>query len=75
MTHHQNITDATEDQLSLASMHYLRSHFQEATDIYKRLLIEYREYLSLQVRLLLSTRNRLHVLWPPAGTMGVLLLI
>ncbi len=49
MKHHGLITDATEDQLSLASIHYLRNHFQEATDIYKRLLIEYRDYLALQV--------------------------
>jgi len=49
MKHHALISDATEDQLSLASIHYLRNHFQEATDIYKRLLIEYRDYLALQV--------------------------
>jgi len=49
MKYHAAITDSTEDQLSLASIHYLRNHFQEATDIYKRLLIEYREYLALQV--------------------------
>src|SRR2546423_134943 len=46
---HAKISDSTEDQLSLASIHYLRNHFQEATDIYKRLLIEYRDYLALQV--------------------------
>ncbi len=49
MTLHTKMTDSTEDQLSLASIHYLRNHFQEATDIYKRLLIEYRDYLALQV--------------------------
>ena len=49
MKYHQKITDSTEDQLSLASIHYLRNHFQEATDIYKRLLIEFRDYLALQV--------------------------
>jgi intraflagellar transport protein 56 len=43
------ISDSTEDQLSLASMHYLRAHFQEAAEIYKRLLIEHRSYLALQV--------------------------
>jgi hypothetical protein len=36
MAHHQKLHDTTEDQLSLASIHYLRNHFQEATDIYKR---------------------------------------
>lgn len=49
MKYHQKITDSTEDQLSLASVHYARSHFQEATDIYKRLLIEFRAFLALQV--------------------------
>lgn len=49
MMYHQQLTDSTEDQLSLAAIHYLRSHFQEATDIYKRLLLETREYLALNV--------------------------
>jgi len=49
MTFHQQLTDSTEDQLSLASIHYHRSHFQEATDIYKRLLLENRDYLALNV--------------------------
>ncbi len=29
MVHHQKLTDDVQDQLSLASIHYLRSHFQE----------------------------------------------
>jgi intraflagellar transport protein 56 len=33
--------------MSLAAMHFLRSHFQEATDLYKRLLLENREDLAL----------------------------
>eukprot|EP00899_Mesostigma_viride_P026591 jgi/Mesvir1/7116/Mv09220-RA.1 len=49
MTYHQQLTESTEDQLSLASIHYLRSHFQEATDIYKRLLLENRDFLALNV--------------------------
>ena len=36
MVYHQKLTDTNEDQLSLAAIHYLRGHFQEATDIYKR---------------------------------------
>lgn len=36
MTYHQELEDVVEDQLSLASIHYLRSHYQEAIDIYKR---------------------------------------
>jgi len=49
MEFHQKLTDSVEDQLSLASIHYLRSHFQEATDIYKRLLLVHRDYLALNV--------------------------
>ncbi|KAK4304383.1 hypothetical protein Pmani_023666 [Petrolisthes manimaculis] len=30
MMHHQQLEDVIEDQLSLASIHYLRSHYQEA---------------------------------------------
>ena len=29
-------------QLTLASIHYMRSHYQEAIDIYKRILLENR---------------------------------
>ncbi|KAJ1458800.1 hypothetical protein M885DRAFT_512620 [Pelagophyceae sp. CCMP2097] len=49
MLRHQELTDTNEDQLSLAAIHYLRSHFQEATDIYKRLLLENRDDLALNV--------------------------
>ena len=49
MMRHQALTDTQEDQLSLAAIHYLRSHFQEATDIYKRLLLENRDDLALNV--------------------------
>uniref|UniRef100_A0A8B9LRP1 Intraflagellar transport protein 56 n=1 Tax=Astyanax mexicanus TaxID=7994 RepID=A0A8B9LRP1_ASTMX len=37
MGFHQNLEDVTEDQLSLASIHYMRSHYQEAIDIYKHI--------------------------------------
>ncbi|XP_015717262.1 intraflagellar transport protein 56 isoform X2 [Coturnix japonica] len=49
MSSHQNLQDITEDQLSLASIHYMRSHYQEAIDIYKCILLENREYLALNV--------------------------
>merc|ERR1719395_172638 len=49
MMYHQKLNDTTLDQLSLASIHYLRNHFQEATDIYKRLLLENRDYTALNV--------------------------
>lgn len=49
MTHHHALQDIIEDQLSLASIHYLRSHYQEAIDIYKRILLDNRDYLALNV--------------------------
>lgn len=49
MSFHKNLRDTKDDQLSLAAVHYLRSHHQEATDIYKRLLLENRDDLALNV--------------------------
>lgn len=49
LAYHQQLSDGKEDQLSLAAIHYLRNHFQEATDIYKRLLLEHRDDLALNV--------------------------
>lgn len=46
---HSTLGESVEDQLSLASIHYLRNHYQEAIDIYKRLLINNREYHALNV--------------------------
>jgi intraflagellar transport protein 56 len=43
------LSGEVEDQLSHAAVNYLRNHFQEATDIYKRLLLENREFLALNV--------------------------
>ncbi|KXS09778.1 TPR-like protein [Gonapodya prolifera JEL478] len=40
MHHHQSLQDVVEDQMTLSSVHYLRGHYQEAVDIYKRLLLE-----------------------------------
>eukprot|EP00760_Papus_ankaliazontas_P035420 PhM_4_TR7788/c0_g1_i1/m.50061/K19685/TTC26, IFT56, DYF13; intraflagellar transport protein 56 len=49
MHHHQKLQESLEDQLSLAAIHYFRNHFQEATDIYKRVLLENREYYALNI--------------------------
>ena len=49
MLHHQKLSTSIQDQLSLAAIHYLRGHFQEATDIYKRLLLEDRDNVALNV--------------------------
>ena len=49
MVYHQRLKDTIEDQLSLAAIHYFRNHFQEATDVYKRIMLQSREYLALNV--------------------------
>ena len=49
MIYHHKLTESTEDQLALAAVHYLRGHFEEAVDIYKKLLIDNREYLAINV--------------------------
>jgi len=49
MSFHSKLQDVVEDQLSLASIHFLRSHFQEAIDIYKRILLDNRDYAALNV--------------------------
>ncbi|CAF4923359.1 unnamed protein product [Pieris macdunnoughi] len=45
---HATLRDVPEDQLSLASVHYLRAHYQEAIDVYKKLLLDrrYKRYES-----------------------------
>lgn len=42
MEYHHMLEDVIEDQLSLASIHYLRAHYQEAIDVYKKILLENR---------------------------------
>ncbi|KAL7747466.1 Intraflagellar transport protein 56 [Sorochytrium milnesiophthora] len=58
MGYHQKLHDVAEDQLTLASIHYLRGHYQEAVDIYKRLVVEHKyeahcDHLALNVYLAL----------------------
>lgn len=40
--YHHKLQNVTEDMLSLAAVHYLRSHYKEAIDIYKRILLDNR---------------------------------
>ncbi|XP_017888054.1 intraflagellar transport protein 56 [Ceratina calcarata] len=49
MEYHHMLEDVIEDQLSLASIHYLRAHYQEAIDVYKKILLENRDYFALNV--------------------------
>ncbi|XP_019891991.2 intraflagellar transport protein 56 [Musca domestica] len=53
MQMHESLRDQVEDQLSVASLHYLRAHYQEAIDIYKRLLLDNKEYAAINVYLAL----------------------
>jgi len=49
MAHHQRLQETKLDFLSLAAVHYLRSHHHDATEIYKRLLMEHRDDIALNV--------------------------
>ncbi|XP_072932176.1 intraflagellar transport protein 56 isoform X2 [Epargyreus clarus] len=49
MRAHAALRDVPEDQLSLAAVHYLRGHYQEAIDVYKKLLLDRRTYMALNV--------------------------
>uniref|UniRef100_A0A915CTY8 Intraflagellar transport protein 56 n=1 Tax=Ditylenchus dipsaci TaxID=166011 RepID=A0A915CTY8_9BILA len=51
MLQHSQLKDTIEDQLCLASIHYLRSHYQQAIDIYKKVLSKHKNYLALNVYL------------------------
>lgn len=46
---HKQLRDVPEDQLSLAAVHYLRANYQEAIDIYKRLVLQNKDLLALHV--------------------------
>ena len=49
VSYHAQLEDVKLDQLSLAAVHYQRSHYQEATDVYKRMLLENREDMAINV--------------------------
>lgn len=47
MNYHQQLTSSVEDELCIAALHYLRNHYEEATEIYKKLLLENRDFHAL----------------------------
>jgi intraflagellar transport protein 56 len=49
MNLHGRLTNSVEDQLCMAALHYLRSHFEEATEIYKKLLIENKDFHAINI--------------------------
>lgn len=62
MDHHEQLQDVLEDQLSLAAIHYLRAHYQEAIDIYKRILLQNRQVDSEKVSTSYYVSSTLHSL-------------
>ena len=49
MNLHARLSNSIEDQLCMAALHYLRSHFEEATEIYKKLLIENKDFHAINI--------------------------
>ena len=49
LQNHAQLVGTNENQLSLAAIHYMRSHYQEAIDIYQKLLLDHPDYLALNV--------------------------
>jgi intraflagellar transport protein 56 len=47
--HHSNLVGTLENQLSLAAIHYMRTHYQDAIEIYQRMLMQHPEFLALNV--------------------------
>ena len=46
---HSKLVGTLENQLCLASIHYMRSHYQEAIDIYQKILLQQPELVALNV--------------------------
>lgn len=49
MSLHGKLSSNVEDQLCMAALHYLRSHFEEATEIYKKLLMENKDFHAVNI--------------------------
>lgn len=50
MEYHEKIKDSfIADQLCLAALHYLRTHYEDATDIYKKIIADKKEYMALAI--------------------------
>lgn len=50
---HGKLGDTSADQLALAAVHFLRAHFDDSIDIYKRILAQNKRHLALHVYLAL----------------------
>jgi intraflagellar transport protein 56 len=49
MNLHGRLENTIEDQLCMAALHYLRSHFEEATEIYRKLLTESKDWQAINI--------------------------
>eukprot|EP00767_Chilomastix_cuspidata_P001680 gnl/Chilomastix_cuspidata/1805.p1 GENE.gnl/Chilomastix_cuspidata/1805~~gnl/Chilomastix_cuspidata/1805.p1 ORF type:complete len:520 (+),score=257.46 gnl/Chilomastix_cuspidata/1805:311-1870(+) len=54
LEHHQQLEDCIEDQLSLAAVHYLRTHYKQAIETYEQMLETYEEYIILHAYIALA---------------------
>lgn len=53
MTYHHKLGEDVGDQLCLGAIHYLRGHFDDCIEIYKKLLMENKNFYALHVYLAL----------------------
>lgn len=49
MTLHHKLGESKEDLLCMAAMHYLRGHYEDATEVYRKMSMENRDYLAINV--------------------------
>lgn len=49
MQYHEKLMSSVEDNLTLAAAQYSRNHFQEAVDVYKKVLAQTKDYHALNV--------------------------
>ena len=53
MSYHHKLRDGDEDQLCLAAVHYLRGHYDDSIEIYKKILNENKAKYAVYVYLAL----------------------
>ncbi len=49
MSYHHRLGENESDQLCLAAIHYLRGHYDDCIDIYKKLLVENPKHIAINV--------------------------
>lgn len=51
MKYHEGLETTIEDNLCLAAAQYARNHYQESIDVYKKILVQLKDYIALNVYL------------------------